>query len=171
MLRDRSNDEAFNVFYRKYYKQMYYSAYSITRDHYLAQDVVQETFIKAYRHFDTLKMEGKKGAWLYVISRNTAIDFYRKRLRCLEISDDNVELNAGVSAEGEERYIEMNLIRELLLTLEPQHRQMLLLIYEYGLTYEQLAAYQNTSVSAVKSRIYRVKVKLRSMARKMEESL
>lgn len=170
MLRDNLNNGAFNEFYQKYNKQVYYSVYSIIRDHFLAQDVVQETFIKVFRHFNALKEEGKKGAWLNVISRNTAIDFYRKRLRCLEISDDNIEINS-VIVEGEiERYIEMEDIRKLLFSLDPQHRQALFLVYDYGLTYEQLATYHNTSVSAVKSKLHRVKKKLRSLAREMEES-
>jgi RNA polymerase sigma-70 factor (ECF subfamily) len=52
----------------------------------------------------------------------------------------------------------------------PPHRNVLLLVYEYGMTYEQLASYQETSVSAVKSRIHRAKEKWRTMVRKMEVS-
>ncbi|WP_081735432.1 sigma factor-like helix-turn-helix DNA-binding protein [Paenibacillus gorillae] len=49
------------------------------------------------------------------------------------------------------------MLHELLYTLEPQYRQSLLLVYEQGFTYEQLAAHQNTTVSAVKSKLHRAK--------------
>jgi RNA polymerase sigma-70 factor (ECF subfamily) len=164
------DNEAFNILYRNYYNQVYYSAYAVIKDHFLAQDIVQETFMKVFRHLHALKEEGKKGAWLNVISRNTAIDFYRKRLGCLEISDDNIEINSIAVEEDMDKYIEMKTVRELLFSLEPQHRQSLLLIYEYGLTYEQLASYQNTTVSAVKSKLHRAKKKLRYLAGEMEAS-
>ncbi|QGQ94704.1 RNA polymerase sigma factor [Paenibacillus psychroresistens] len=164
------DNEAFNSLYQNYYNQVYYSAYAVIKDHFLAQDIVQETFMKVFRHLHALKEEGKRGAWLNVISRNTAIDFYRKRLGCLEISDDNIEINSVAVDVGMDTYIELKVTRELLSSLEPQHWQSLLLIYEYGLTYEQLASYQKTSVSAIKSKLYRAKKKLRLLAREMEES-
>lgn len=168
--KDGAMDEAFSALYQKHYKQVYYSAYSIIRDHFLAQDVVQETFMKIFRRFHTLKDKEKKEAWLNAISRNTAIDFYRKRLRRQEIWNDNIEFITGPAEEGMEHQLEMKTVHELLLSLEPEHRQSLLLIYEYGMSYEQLARFQNTSVSAVKSQLHRSKKKLQSMAREMEQS-
>jgi RNA polymerase sigma-70 factor (ECF subfamily) len=167
-MKDRTVDETFNTLYETYYKQVYYSAFSVIRDHFLAQDVVQETFVKVFRRFNTFKDKAKKDAWLKVISRNTAIDLYRKRLRRQEIFNEHIELLAGAAEDGMERSIGMKIDRQLLCSLQPKHQNALLLIYEYGMTYEQLASYQNTSVSAVKSQLHRAKTKLQSMARETE---
>ena len=78
---DLGANDVFNALYKKHYKQVYYYAYSILRDHFLAQDAVQETFIKIFRRFNALKVDDIQEAWLNVISRNTAIDLYRKRMR------------------------------------------------------------------------------------------
>ncbi|MBA2938616.1 RNA polymerase sigma factor [Paenibacillus sp. CGMCC 1.16610] len=161
MMRD---DAAFNALYEQYYTDVYYFTYSVLKDHFLAQDAVQETFLKVFRYFNSIKVEEKKASWLFTITRNTAIDFYRKRLKSLEISHDKME-SIAIAAEAEAlKNMEKKSIHEQISALEPQFQQSLLLVYEHGLTYEQLAAHQNTTVSAVKSKLHRAKKKLRSLA-------
>lgn len=159
--------ESFPMMYSRYSKQVYYSAFSVTKDCELAQDAVQETFLKAYRHFDSLKKYDQKEAWLKAISRNVAIDMYRKR--CREMRSYHALENAYRDEANVERTIvDQDFLRGLLSSLEPVYRQALLLVYEYGLTYEQLADYQKTSISAAKSRIHRAKQKLRGAAHFLE---
>lgn len=83
----------------------------------------------------------------------------------MEVGDEGVVFRTRSVEEEVHRKAEIQLIREQLMTLDPLYRQTLLLVYEYGLTYQQLAAYQKTSISAVKSRIYRAKMKFRSLIR------
>ncbi|MBP1995728.1 RNA polymerase sigma factor [Paenibacillus eucommiae] len=166
----RSKVESFQILYARYFKQVYYSAFSITKDRELAHDVVQETFLKAYRHFDSLKQHDQKEAWLKVVSRNVAIDMYRKR--CRELSSYRALRDADRSETDVERTIvDQEFLSGLLSSLEPIYRQSLLLVYEYGLTYEQLADCQQTSIGAVKSRIHRAKQKLRGAALQMETNV
>ncbi|WP_158606580.1 RNA polymerase sigma factor [Paenibacillus ginsengarvi] len=167
--RPEGRNDGFRKLFETYYGLVYRSAYSITKDHYLAQDVVQETFMKAYCHLGSLK--GRKfGAWLKAISRNTAIDYYRRALRRGETLGLSVERSTASAEAMPERYIELKCLRELFLALDAPHRQALLLVYEYGLTYEQLAQVQQLSIGAVKSRIHRAKTKLKSMLRSLEHS-
>jgi RNA polymerase sigma-70 factor (ECF subfamily) len=74
-LQDGLGDDYFNALFAKYNKLVYYTAFSITKEHDLSQDVVQETFIKVYRYLDALKGYQKKEAWLKMIAKNIAIDF------------------------------------------------------------------------------------------------
>lgn len=163
----RQKDEAFQVLYSSYLKQVYYSAYSIIKDRELAEDAVQETFLKAYRQFDALKQHNRKEAWLKAISRNVAIDMYRRqrrekngyhRLWYVDRSESSIE----------QTITDREILDSLLASLEPVSREALLLVYVYGLSYEQLACYQKTSVSAVKSRIHRAKRKLHGAVSQME---
>src|SRR4051795_4092130 len=68
----------FSELYRLFYKRLFYIGYSITRDLHIAEDVVQETFIKAMKKIETIEEESKIGAWLSVIATRTAIDFVRR---------------------------------------------------------------------------------------------
>ena len=103
---DLGANDVFNALYKKHYKQVYYYAYSILRDHFLAQDAVQETFIKIFRRFNALKVDDIQEAWLNVISRNTAIDLYRKRMESQEFSYDRMEVISGSVDGGMETALE-----------------------------------------------------------------
>ncbi|MFE5321521.1 RNA polymerase sigma factor [Paenibacillus sp. NPDC056579] len=165
-----SNVELFQMLYARYFKLVYFSAYLVAKDHELAQDAVQETFLKAYRHIDSLKQQDQIVAWLKVISRNVAIDMYRKR--CREMRNYHALQDAyWREANVEQAIADQDFLRGLLSSLEPINRQALLLVYEYGWTYEQLAGFQNTSISAVKTRVHRAKQKLRSVALQMQTNL
>jgi len=164
--------ESFQSLYARYFKQVYYSAFSITKDSELAQDAVQETFLKAYRHYDSLIQHAEKEIWLKRVSRNVAIDMYRRRRRELRsygaLRDIYREETAIEPTDVECTIVNQHFLRELLSLLDPINRQAMLLVYEHGMTYGQLAEYQRTSISAVKSRIHRTKQKLRGAALRMD---
>jgi len=168
----RSRGELFQTLYSRYCKQVYYSAYSIINDRELAQDAVQETFLKAYRHFDSFMQQEQQEIWLRAVSRNVAIDMYRRQRREMKSYLALWDASRGMAdmdrIDVEGTVVDQHFLRKLLSILEPVNRQALLLVYEYGLSYEQLADYQKTSISAVKSRIHRTKQKLRGAALQME---
>ncbi|MFD0589675.1 RNA polymerase sigma factor [Paenibacillus sp. GCM10027627] len=161
---ERNSDDMFQELYNNYYKAAFLTASRVIRDADLVQDIVQETFIKVYNRLDTIRNNGNKEAWIKAISRNTAIDFCRRRASRKEVSVLHIEANAASEEDGTDRFIRRCAIQDMLLALEPQLRQSLIMVYEYGMTYEQLANYQRTSVGAVKSKIHRAKKKLRSLA-------
>ncbi|RXZ83094.1 RNA polymerase sigma factor [Paenibacillaceae bacterium] len=158
----RENVESFHRLYSRYFKQVYHTAFSITKDRELAQDAVQETFLKAYRNLDSLEKHDKEEAWLKTISRNVAIDMYRKRCREMRIYSALLDDYRG-ETDVERTIVDQVFLRSLLASLEPINRQAMLLVYAYGLTYEQLADCQQTSISAARSRVHRAKEKLRGL--------
>ncbi len=160
--------DVFNTLYQKHYKKVYSYAYSILRDHFLAQDAVQETFIKIFRWFSARKVDDIQEGWLNVISRNTAIDLYRKRMRSQEFSCDRMEVISGAVDMGLDSSFEKSDEYELLEGLNPEQRKALLLVYGCGLTYKQLASMQKKSLGAVKTQIHRAKKKLQAMSREIE---
>src|SRR5690606_17505060 len=68
------------------------AAYSVTKDWFTAEDVVQESFIKAYNKMDCIESREKIGAWLYSITIRTAIDFLRAEKRKQSIPMDLASL-------------------------------------------------------------------------------
>ena len=150
-----------------FYNRVFETAYFVTLDEHLAQDVVQETFLKAFRNIDKLKDGTKMGAWLAVIATRTALDLLKKTRNIViteeSFIDEEISKNShtpSVENVVEEKYIK-NLLRQQVQELIPEHRQVVVLKYEYDLNYEEIAKELGISTGTVKSRLYRAKQKLK----------
>src|SRR5690242_13438215 len=76
----RGKMEALDVLYQRYHRELYALAYSIVSDHQLAEDLVQETFVRVWRHAGTYSAQaGSVRGWLFAILRHYAIDYLRKQ--------------------------------------------------------------------------------------------
>lgn len=173
----QQNEEAFRVLFDLFHERVYQTAFYMTKDAHLAQDVLQETFIKAFRHIGSVTDGSKMGAWLSVIATNTAIDVLRKQNRWNGIPTDDVillkeiddPLENSVEAEIERQFDKTHLQRHLAL-LKPEYRQVLLLKYDHGLKYEEIAELLDTTVGTVKSKVHRAKRQLKAYLLQSEES-
>ncbi|TFB22954.1 RNA polymerase sigma factor [Filobacillus milosensis] len=67
-----------NQWYEEYNNDLYQYIFYLIRDHDQAKDLLQDTFLKAYKKYDTFKQDNTKG-WLFRIARNVTIDFVRKK--------------------------------------------------------------------------------------------
>lgn len=154
-----------------FHERVFRAAYYITRDRHLAQDVLQETFVKAYKHMDRVKEGEKIGAWLTVIATNTAIDHMRKRKVWNGMPTEDVILlqaleqdEVASSVEQEvEREFEKEQLRRQMEYLKPEYRQVLLLKYHQGLRDDESAELLGVTVGTVKSRVHRAKHQLKKL--------
>ena len=172
----RKNDERVEKeIFEKYYERVYYSAYFLIKDRELAQDIVQETFIKAFKHLHTVDEEQKLGAWLSTIASRTAIDYIRKEKKWNEIVTDDVYIGEQTLQENEiASTVENELIQkqtyeqvgELINRLKPEYKQAIILRYLYELSYEEMATYLDMNVSTIKTRTHRAKKQLKTIFEK-----
>ncbi|KAF0824542.1 RNA polymerase sigma factor [Cytobacillus firmus] len=154
---------------RLYNKRLYHIAYSITRDHYLAQDVVQETLIKAYKKMDSIDDQDKLGAWLSSIATRTAIDFVRKERRTNERIQDSVDfencMESRYSDTGQEA--EINMLQEQIYayvdSLSYEQKRVFLLKTKHGLKEREIADILHLNPNTVKTKLYRVRQQLREI--------
>jgi RNA polymerase sigma factor (sigma-70 family) len=168
-----NNQEAFRVLFDMFYDRVYRTAYYITKDRFLAQDVLQETFLKAFRNIEDVTDGSKLGAWLTVIATNTAIDSMRKRSRWNGIPTDDVillnKLNRDNVANSVETQVDIRIEKEQIMLemkkLTPENRQILLLKYEQELKDEEIAVLLGLNVGTIKSRVHRAKNYLRKILR------
>jgi RNA polymerase sigma factor (sigma-70 family) len=161
----------FEELYRKHEKKLRHIAYSITKDRYLSEDVVQETFIKAYRKLDTIEDSEKIGAWLAAIAGRTAIDYLRaeKRRRWLpsdqslmeQIFEDK-DLIPSIEQEVEIILFKENL-QHLLYSLTKEYKEVLVLRVQYGLKEDEIASQLNLKSGTVKTRLHRARKQLRKV--------
>src|SRR5439155_18377310 len=146
---------------------MYTAALRLTRNPTDAEDLVQETFLRAYRGFAGFEPGTNLRAWLYRILMNTFINAYRKKQREPQtISDDEVEdwyLYSKMVEGGAEPSAEANVIdalpdedvQEALQSLPEQFRTAVLLADVEGFSYKEIAEIMDVPIGTVMSRLHR----------------
>ena len=149
---------------------LYTAALRMTRSPADAEDLVQDTYLKAYRAFETFQEGTNLKAWLYRILTNTFINSYRAKKRRPEETDiDDVEnlylyrrlgglegAASGRSAEEEvlDRFTETD-IKEALESLPEQFRMAVLLGDVEGFSYKEIAEILDVPIGTVMSRLHR----------------
>lgn len=159
------------IIFEMHYERVYQAAYFVIKDKYLAQDVVQETFIKAFQKMDTLQDGNKLGAWLGTIATRTAIDFLRKVKRRNDLPFEDVYIDEerlddqmpSIEDKIEYQFFEKNILENIRLLEPPEYREVILLKYEYELQDKEIAEALGISVAAAKSRLHRARKKLKSI--------
>lgn len=170
---EQNNDHANRVIFEMFYNKIYSNIYYIVKDPYIAQDVTQETFIKAFKQIHTLKEPNKIESWLVTIATRTAIDYLRKIKSRNEITTEDVYLdkytvsNLYYSTEKiiEDQFLQKE-VNNAVSQLKPEYKQVLLLKYSSYLKDEEIANELNMTVGAVKSRVHRAKKRLQQVLSK-----
>lgn len=156
---------------RETFRQAYSMAYRMTGNAADAEDLVQETYVRAYRFFHKYDENLPFTGWLYRIMTNLHIDASRKRGRIKTVSMekptatsesawDLPDLDAQTDARLMESGLEENLQRGLQ-AINPEFRTAVLLSDVDGLSYEEVADVMSTSIGTVRSRIHRGRKQLR----------
>lgn len=146
---------------------MYSAAHRLTRDSADAEDLVQETFLRAYRGFHQFHEGTNIKAWLYRILTNTFINTYRKKQREPQtVSGDDVEdwylysrmTEAGMAPSAEDSVLDSLVdedVQEALSSLPDRFRIPVLLADVEGFSYKEIAAITDVPVGTVMSRLHR----------------
>jgi RNA polymerase sigma-70 factor (ECF subfamily) len=126
----------------------------------VAEDILQDVFIKIHSHIDTLKDENKLQSWIFQITRNTIADYYRS-LKSEDGLSNIIEVTEGSSKEDAK---EIDQCVETLLDYLPENYRKALYLTEYqGLTQKELAKKFGITLSGAKSRVQRARKKLKNM--------
>ncbi|MCQ4607004.1 sigma-70 family RNA polymerase sigma factor [Corynebacterium pseudogenitalium] len=156
--------------------QLYGGALRMTRNPQDAEDLVQETFLKAYNAFDSFKPGTNLKAWMYRIMTNTYINSYRKKKRRpLETSAEDVtdhqlyttsshDSTGLESAEVEALKVMPNSrISEALNALNEDYRMVVYYADVEGMAYKEIAEVMDIPLGTVMSRLHRGRKQLREM--------
>ncbi len=129
----------------------------LTGDRYLAEDVVQETWLRAWRHEDRLNNgNGSVRGWLWRIAHNVAVDQHRARKsRPCEVGLDGADVsNAPVQASPGDDVEDRLIVDQLLERLSPVHRKVVVEVYFTDRTATSAAGALGVPVGTVKSRLH-----------------
>ena len=174
------DDTAFSVLVRKYQKSVHALAWRKIGDFHIAEDITQDTFLKAYQKLSTLKKPQRFASWLYVIAANHCSTWLRKkRLWTQSLEDTNsVQLEkatySGYVIEENERMMvetQREVVKKLLAKLQESDRTIITLYYFGGMTYQEISKFLGVSVGAIKTRVYRVQQRLKKEEPMIREAL
>ena len=124
-----------------------------------ADDLVQETLLRALTHIHHFERGTNLQAWLFTILRNLFHSDYRKRRREVEDPDGIMASKVAVMPEQGAK-LDFDDLRLAMAKLSPEQREALVLVGAEGLTYEEAAQICNTHIGTIKSRVNRARNRL-----------
>lgn len=130
-----------------------------------AEDAQQEVWLAVYRHLGGLADPGAFRTWLFRITRHRAIDFLRRRKREHELIDDvpidTVAIPATDSASDDESGpIDEEELTAALMAMPPPQREVMLLRYRDGLSYQEIASVVGIPIGTIRTRLHYAKKRL-----------
>jgi RNA polymerase sigma-70 factor (ECF subfamily) len=161
----RQGDKAaFGKLIEAYQTPVYNLAYRMLNNSGEAEEAAQEAFIRAYTRLDSYNPAHKFSTWMLSITSNYCIDLIRKRRALLLSIDEPLPAHPALQSEkskGPESQMVTNeqqeMVQGLLQELPEDYRQAVVLRYWYEMSYDEIAEVMNTTVSAIKSRLFRAR--------------
>lgn len=160
-MRVSSRQRQFDALVRAHNGDLYRYAYWLCGDSALAQDLTQETFLRAWRSLDTLRETDAAKAWLITILRREHARLYeRKSFDTTDIGELELDDRDSLTPEqlGED-----SIVRAAMLQLEPKYREPLLLQVLGGFSCEEIARELGLGAAAVMTQLFRARQKLKSL--------
>jgi RNA polymerase sigma-70 factor (ECF subfamily) len=165
------SEEAFAAIVRRYQRPIFSVVVRMVRDPGLAEDLTQETFIKAFRALETFDPKRSLSSWLFTIAHNTTIDWLRKK------SLVTVPLESGADDEHDpiDRLQSLDdptpeaevvgrdagrVFEEELRRLRPEYAEILVLRFQEDLSYEEISEVTGLPMGTVKTHLFRARREL-----------
>lgn len=171
----RGNKEAFGMLIEAYQAPVFNLAYRMLGNADEAEQAAQEAFIRAWTRLDSYDPAHKFSTWLLSITSNYCVDQLRKRRAQLLSLDGPLPVHPALmseSASGPEAQVadgeQEEYVQNLLGTLPADYRQAVVLRYWYDMSYDEIAEVMDTTVSAIKSRLFRARRQLAETSMELE---
>ena len=174
------DDTAFSDLVEKYQRQVHALAWRKIGDFHFAEEITQDTFLKAYKKLATLKKPHRFAGWLYVIATHCCQDWLRKKQIQTESLEDidseklEPEAYSRYVAEQEVKAIaetQRQVVKKLLATLPESERTVITLHYFGEMTCEKMSEFLGVSANTIKSRLRRARNRLKKEEPMIREAI
>ena len=177
------DDNAFSLLVRKYQKQVHALAWRKTGDFHTAEEITQDTFLKAYKKLPTLKEPQRFDSWLYVIAANRCSSWLRKKRLWTQPLEEIEETNSEqlqqavyseyIVAENERTNAEVqrDVVKKLLEKLQESERTVITLHYFGEMSCTEISTFLGVSANTIKSRLRRAQQRLKREEPMIREAL
>ena len=152
--------ESFGELCRRYYAAMVAVAYAVLADHQLAEDAAQESFARALVRIKSLKERAKFAPWLAAICRNVAKDIVATKAKHIS-TEDISQVDKIENPDENDR-----MIRQAIEQLPESTKDLVVLRYYDGLSYEQISSVLGISKASINGRLTRAKRKMAAYLRR-----
>ncbi len=149
----KTRPAAFTQVVEEFKEKLYWQIRRMVLNHDDADDVLQNTFVKAWTGLDTFRGESKLSTWLYRIASNESINFLERQRKSITSLDD-VENGVVQQLEGDPYFDgdeTQRQLQEAIATLPVRQRQVFNLKYFQEMKYEEMSEMLDTSVGALKA--------------------
>lgn len=154
---------------RAYSNDLYRMAYWLAKDRDIAEDLVQETFARAWKAIDSLNDEQAAKAWLItILRRENARRFEKIQVEWVEIEESLVA--DDLSNEPTEK-LEKQQLYQAIMKLEPEFKEPLILQVIWGFSGEEIAQQMELKLATVNTRLYRARQQLKQVFDVSEKNL
>lgn len=170
----KGTNQAFDILLERYKDKLYSYIYFIVRNEDLAEDIFQETFVKAIVTIQQGRYteNGKFPAWLTRIAHNLVIDFFRQERNENTVSNDETEVDLFNNIKFSEDTVEMRMVNDqtlkdvrLLMDLLPENqREVVYMRYYQDLSFKEIAEITGVSINTSLGRMRYALMNLRRMA-------
>ena len=174
------DDNAFETLVKKYQKSVHALVWRKIGDFHIAEEITQDTFLKAYQRLATLKKPQRFVSWLYVIAANNCSTYLRKkRLPMQSVEETSVSqlekaTYSGYVVEENERTAvdaQREVVKKLLAKLQESERTVITLHYFGDMSAADIGAFLGVSVNTIKSRLRRAQQRLKKEESVVREAL
>ena len=174
------DDAAFSELVEKYQKQVHALVWRKIGDFHTAEEITQDTFLKAYQKLGTLKQPKRFSSWLYVIATSLCNTWLRKKYRRAKLTQNMDEMQTErttysehVIAENERITAETQreVVKKLLAKLAESERTVMILHYFGEMSCTEIGAFMGVSANTVKSRLRRAQQRLQKEETMIREAL
>ena len=163
------NDEAFSTLVKKYQKSVHALVWRKIGDFHYAEEITQDTFLRAYTKLSTLKNHNQFAGWLYVIANRLCINWMRKKkpalqslegTRAEEVARSSYSHYVSGERETEAAERRSEIVEKLLARLPESERTVVTLYYLGEMTAKEIGKFLGVSVKTVHSRLHRARKRL-----------
>jgi len=165
----KSRNFAFSKLVNTYQERLYWHIRRIVIGHDDADDVLQNTFIKAFKNLDKFREDSQLFTWLYRIATNEALTFLKKKKRNIFVSIDEVghtlssKLEASPELSGDAIQLKL---QQAILTLPTKQRLVFNMKYFDEMKYDEISEVTGTSVGALKASYHHAVKKIEAFVKK-----
>ncbi len=145
--------------FRQFYKQLKSFIVSRVQDSDTADDILQDVFLKVHAKIDTLKDDTKLQSWLYQITRNAIIDYYRTKKQTEQLPED---IASDIDPETDDEKL-LESVHSFIEQLPAPYREALTLTEMEGMTQKEYALHSGLSLPGAKSRVQRGRKMLKEL--------
>lgn len=165
----RTQRKAFEVVVNTQSRQLYWQIHHILQNHDDTDDVLQNTFVKAWKGLDTFKGDSALSTWLYKIAYNEAITWLKRNRENISIDDENY---TGASTFVADEYFDGDnteqILQEAISTLPAKQKLVFGMKYFDGKKYEEMSEMLGTSVGALKASYHLAVEKISNYVKKKQ---